>query len=60
MGKYNFEKDNGNFGETRRLDTINKEVQKIEKRARKHIEKETAILKILKILIMTMMEKFLA
>lgn len=38
MGKYNFEKDNGNFGETRRLDTINKEVQKIEKRARKHIE----------------------
>lgn len=40
MGKYNFEKDNGNFGETRRLDTINKEVQKIEKRAVKRIEKE--------------------
>ena len=32
MGKYNFEKDNGNFSETRRLDTINKEIKKIEKK----------------------------
>lgn len=31
MGKYKFENDNNNFGETRRLDTIHKEVQKIEK-----------------------------
>ncbi len=31
MGNYKFEKDNNNFGETRRLDTIHKEVQKIEK-----------------------------
>ncbi len=31
MGKYKFENDNNNFGETRRLDAIHKEVQKIEK-----------------------------
>lgn len=31
MGNYKFEEDKNNFGETRRLDTIHKEVQKIEK-----------------------------
>ena len=31
MGNYKFEKDNNDFGQTRRLDTIHKEVQKIEK-----------------------------
>lgn len=31
MGNYNFENDNKDFGETRRLDTINKEVRRIEK-----------------------------
>ncbi len=30
MSDYNFEKDEGRFGETRRLDDINKEVKKIE------------------------------
>ncbi|MCJ7854792.1 PEGA domain-containing protein [Lachnospiraceae bacterium NSJ-143] len=31
MGNYNFENDDKDFGETRRLDTIHKEVHKIEK-----------------------------
>ena len=39
MGKYNFEKDNGNFSETRRLDTINKEIKKIEKKQDCYIQK---------------------
>ena len=30
MGSYHFEKDNGDFGETRRIDGINKEIQNIE------------------------------